>query len=544
MNYCTQFRVLLTKGMAVGVMSPGGPGSTPAVDEVRTTLSRILESPQFRLSARLRRFLSFVVEETLAGRGDALKESAIGVAVYDRAPAALGDSPIVRVDAGRVRERLGLYYADPAVRAPCVIEIPKGTYSPRFRRPPPAAAAREAEPGGAPLIPTLAVLPFGNLDGSNSITGQALALDVLTKLSAFHEIRTLARGATWSYPGGTVDAVAVGRQIGAQFVVDGSVRRDAGTLRATCHLVDAATGRVLWGEHYDLDLAPAGSLVAQDEITSQIVAQIAGFRGVLARARAAGNDDQAIYDAMVAYVYELSAETHARALALLRPAVERRPASAGVWAGLSFLYSGTVVFGYPAPGLPSAAAAVDACIGAAERAMQLDAANPWVLHARFIAHFTAGEMALCRDVGERALRLNSHNTIVLGHFGVLLTFMGDWERGLECVATALRLDPDPPGWYWTPLFWDAYRRGHDTEAHDLARRLRTPHLFWTQVQRAAAAGQTGDAVMAADAVARLLALRSDFPACARQELARWFPAEPALAERVLEGLRRAGLAVA
>src|SRR5262245_44563424 len=103
-----------------------------SADKLREELARILSSEGFATAARARRFLAYVVEETLAGREDEIKELVLGIEVFDRSP---DFDPrvdtIVRVEAGKLRKRLDAYYEKataPGVR----IEIPKGSYVPQF----------------------------------------------------------------------------------------------------------------------------------------------------------------------------------------------------------------------------------------------------------------------------------------------------------------------------------------------------------------------------------------------------------------------------
>jgi hypothetical protein len=101
---------------------------------VRTQLETILSSAELRSAPSLQRFLRYVVEETLAGRGDSLKEYSIGSVVFTRGEEFNPKiDPIVRVQARNVRARLGQYYAGPGARDPVIIELPKGTYVPVFR---------------------------------------------------------------------------------------------------------------------------------------------------------------------------------------------------------------------------------------------------------------------------------------------------------------------------------------------------------------------------------------------------------------------------
>lgn len=103
------------------------------VEQIRNQLDRILASPSFAEAERAKKFLRFVVEQTLAGREDEIKEAVIGIEVLGR-PASYDprSDPIVRVEAGRLRTRLVAYYQSEGLNDPVVIELPKGAYVPRF----------------------------------------------------------------------------------------------------------------------------------------------------------------------------------------------------------------------------------------------------------------------------------------------------------------------------------------------------------------------------------------------------------------------------
>src|SRR5689334_9904184 len=109
----------------------GGEGNRPAQlsdERIREELERVLASHEFRSSKRSQEFLRYVVEHTLRGEADVLKERTIGVDVFGR-PADYDPSEdaTVRVRAGEVRKRLGLYYGEQGVRNPVRIDLPLGT---------------------------------------------------------------------------------------------------------------------------------------------------------------------------------------------------------------------------------------------------------------------------------------------------------------------------------------------------------------------------------------------------------------------------------
>jgi hypothetical protein len=103
-------------------------------EAVREELNRVLASHEFRTSKRSQDFLRYVVEHTLNGRADILKERTIGIEVFGRSTDYdPGEDATVRVKAGEVRKRLGLYYSEQGSGDAVRIELPMGTYVPEFR---------------------------------------------------------------------------------------------------------------------------------------------------------------------------------------------------------------------------------------------------------------------------------------------------------------------------------------------------------------------------------------------------------------------------
>jgi hypothetical protein len=146
------------EGQTPGVSHAKGPEElrparvTP--DSVREELDRVLASHEFRSSKRSQEFLRYVIENTLSGHGDLLKERTIGIDVFGR-PADYdpSDDATVRVKTGEVRKRLGLYYSTEGSQDPLRIDLPFGTYVPEFRVAPAGAAAvapEAAHPAPAP----------------------------------------------------------------------------------------------------------------------------------------------------------------------------------------------------------------------------------------------------------------------------------------------------------------------------------------------------------------------------------------------------------
>ena len=111
-----------------------GAASDPTA--IREQLERLMEHPLFANSKRYPALLAYIVEQTLLGNASDLKERSIGIEVFRRAPTYDANAdPIVRITAGEVRKRLGLYYYDASHSGELIVELPVGSYVPVFRQP-------------------------------------------------------------------------------------------------------------------------------------------------------------------------------------------------------------------------------------------------------------------------------------------------------------------------------------------------------------------------------------------------------------------------
>src|SRR5262245_35181694 len=141
----------------------------PSPDEIRQHIEKILASPEFRRSERMRRFLQFTADQVIEGRGGEIKEYLVGMQVFDRGsdfdPAK--DS-IVRVEARRLRDKLKAYYRTQGQYDPLVIHFDPGTYAPVFRKwsPNKGRPVTAALLNGGARPDGVAVLPFTNSGGA------------------------------------------------------------------------------------------------------------------------------------------------------------------------------------------------------------------------------------------------------------------------------------------------------------------------------------------------------------------------------------------
>ena len=254
---------------------------------IREQLVRILNSGPFHQSRRRQRFLDYLVNETLAGRGERLKAYNVALEVFER-PETFDPitDPLVRIEAARLREKLREYYGTDGQDDLIHIDLPKGTYTPQieFRHEgAPPVARREAPPTreGSSTVPAVAVLPFDDLSADQNLgyLGDGVAEDIITALSRFPDLVVVARTSSFAYKGKAVDVRQVGKDLGVGYVVEGSVRKNGDKLRIVAQLIDAKTCEHVWAERFDRSGPDPWAL--QDEVTGMIVSAITGEKGAL-----------------------------------------------------------------------------------------------------------------------------------------------------------------------------------------------------------------------------------------------------------------------
>jgi len=233
---------------------------------IRQQLNRLLASKTFAQVERLKRFITFIVDETIAGRGGELKEYVIGVQVFGKeASFDPRTDPIVRVQARRLRTRLSRYYRDEGNNDELIVDLPKGGYAPVFRTRDDAPAAKRSLTAALVGRNTVAVLPLADDSPGASLDYfcRGLRDEIVHALTSIKSLRVLAaRRSGGDDPDDAGEAAAL--------VITGGVRSARERLRVTVHLVDGASGFYLWSESADVEL---GDPVSGQEAIARLIAE-------------------------------------------------------------------------------------------------------------------------------------------------------------------------------------------------------------------------------------------------------------------------------
>jgi TolB-like protein/Flp pilus assembly protein TadD len=393
----------------------------------------------------------------------------------------------------------------------------------------------------------VAVLPFRHAGSSEELKALAdgLSEEIVTGLSRFSYLRVIARGSTAKYSSESGDVRAIGKELGARYVMEGSLRQAGTRLRLAVQLVDTVSGAHLWAENYERNFSVEAVFELEDDLVPRIVSTVADMYGILPRSmsealRGKREDQLTPHEAVLrafSYFERINQDEHANVRRILERAVEQAPDQADCWAMLSMIYRGEFAQGFNPQPDPLGRA-----LAAAQRAVDLAPSNHLAYFAQAATLFFQKDQVGFRVAAERTIALNRMDGSTSAFMGVLMAASGDWEEGCALVESAMQLNPRHPGWYRITAFARAYNKGEYRAALEAVHKINTPGYFHMQAARAAALGQLGEREAAQEALQKLLALRPDFASVARQEYAKWY--KPKLVEHLIDGLRKAGLAIA
>ena len=504
-------------------------------------LERILSSADFDASPRSRAFLSFVVEETLHGRQEELTQSVIATRVFGRrADFDPTVDPIVRIQAGRLRRSLERYYLLSGAPDPVRIELPRGSYvpvarwGPKGEPGPPEPRARRApqDPDGWPSV----VVSLFETDGAgNEARAAAVRLkdELCLELGRYGDVRVVLRR--------DLETLGLGH---GDFVLSGQVSGAEGGPRVRVRVLDGHNASQIWAEEYTAPASAAGSFY--DETARRIAARVASEQGVVARQLWAEERlhpllELSPYGAILrSYRFFFSRDLveFAPACEALERTIRERPECGLAHVQLSRLYSANHSFE-----LVAGAGGIDEAIELAQTAVRLDPESQRARVALAGALLVKGELAAGRAEAEKAYELNPDSFVYLEWIGWLLALLGEWERGVALIHRSMERNPNHIPVTSHALWANHLRLGAFEEAYQAALLYRDPTFFWRSLMRACCLGHLGRVAEAELEVAELLQRKPEFPSRGRILIGRHIKF-PELLERVVDGLGKAGLALA
>jgi TolB-like protein/DNA-binding SARP family transcriptional activator len=401
-------------------------------------------------------------------------------------------------------------------------------------------ASVEAAPDAGRRV-AIAVLPFINIGGDpeQQYFADGLTEDIITDLSRFRLLQVASRNASFRYRRQGGDARRIGRELGVDYLVLGSLRRQGARMRLTAQLVDARCDNQVWAERFDREADDVFAVA--DELVRTIAGTLAG------RVNAAGSELAKRKPPASLAAYECVLRANAAEMQVGDPQAEdemRRfyeqavaldPDYGRARSGLAIAYLRAWF-----RDMSGSDAALDTALALAKRAVALDPNDSecqetlgWIL-----LHGQSFELA--NQYYRRSLELNPISPETLASMGALCSFEGRPEEGLEWFERVKQIDPYfDPTWYWQLLGATCFNARRYDEAIT-AFELSVGKPAWAHAYLAAChaqAGRAGEAGVLAAAVTRLC---PDFSAdllAAKEPFARATDRQ-----HLLDGLRKAGLA--
>lgn len=309
-------------------------------------------------------------------------------------------------------------------------------------------AQPDAKPAATPRKATIAVLPLHSLsdDPEQAFFSDGIAEDIITGLSRFRTLQVVSRNASFRFRTQEADPAEIAAELGADYLVTGSVRKAGSRVRISVQLAEASTGSQLWSERYDRELEDI--LSVQDEVARNIVAVLPGRvqHNVADRSSQKPADEMKAYELMLrskALRDGLNARDTAKARALLERAIALDPSIARSYMYLSDTYVIDLWLGL------AGSDASGHILHIARKGAALDNRDVYIQDQLGFAYLCAGLWDEANAQFEKTLSQIENEAESMAWCGYAFLLLGRHEKAREVVSRAMRLDPlHPPSIDW------------------------------------------------------------------------------------------------
>lgn len=459
--------------------------------EINDQLQRILLFSTFANSPVLSGFLTFIVSETLEGRGHLLKEYTIGTHVLSKKTGyeTQGDAS-VRIHAGRLRRALYEYYNGPGRNDTILISVPKGAYVPKFEAITPGTVPSVSEQVHVFSKPTLAILPFHYQDEKTYFPlADGLCDQLCTEFTSFSELSVVSYYSSKHISSRVNDLREVGMLLDAKYLLTGTIQSIGNMVRIRVQLVQSHTLHQIWACSYDKEKSSLDTFAIQDDIVRQVVNQIAGSHGIIFREAAKISPDKhlldiKVYDAVFWYYYmvkDLNEEVFHKALSSMKEAVAIDPQYAMGWAILGETYVASFFYHYSCDVVNP----LEEAVQCGNLALKIDSRCQHAYQTLGLAYLFLHRQKDCIKVIEQWIKLKSNSASIEGGLGFCLICAGDYERGYTMLKDSIQLNPYYQWWFNAGLSIYHYYKNEFEEAIYWAEKIHYHSPQWELILKTA-----------------------------------------------------------
>jgi len=404
-----------------------------------------------------------------------------------------------------------------------------------------AAATVEAK------VPAIAVLPFTNMGGDpeQEYFADGITEDIITNLSLWRTFPVISRNSSFTFRGQSHNLKQVAQELGARYIVEGSVRKGGNRVRITAQLIDAEEDHHLWSEKWDRTLEDIFDV--QDEVSEAIARRVApsvtGHEQIrLTRKRPENLSEWEVYLKGLRCYHERQHTDHEdpgleQARQHFERAVEMEPSHSDAHAYLGL----TSMFELTQRITKDPEKTLDEIMAHGRKAESLNPENPLALMSIAAAYFFRGDHPTALDYAQRAVQFNPSNAFSFLWLSLAQLHSGDFQQGEESILKGIELSPADPNmnhFNATHYFALLGQGRYDEALVAIDKALRQHKVGLMLGFRAAVLGHLERGPEAKTALDRYLTLRPDLKV--RDDYRRIFVPNSALVDPIIEGLVKAG----
>ena len=433
------------------------------------------------------------------------------------------------------------------VAAVFALAVAVGIWQFYMRRPivEPASIEKTASPQTSDKLagdPSIAVLPFTNRTGDpkKELLCDGISEDIINALSKLPKLIVIARQSSFVYKDKAFNVQDIGAELGARYILEGSVRRADDRLRVSAQLIDAPAGKNIWAETYDRQLK--NLFAVQEEITLNIISALQiklteGLQAKLWRNKAKNSEAYAKLMQSLAYFRKFTKEDNRLARELSEEAAALDPEYAGAHRVIGWTHWADARFGFSTSPSESMKMAMEQ----AQKALNMDDQDPGAFYLFAGIHLLRKEHDLAVANIRKASEMAPNAADILGYKALCLNYAGEPTEAFASIQKAMRLNPHYPSWYDQQLGLSYHLMGDHVKSLESFKKMRerTPNSYLPKGMLVICYIHLNRESDAQTEVAEILKLRPDF------STAIWAKVQPykdqKFLEKELEALRKAGV---